>query len=295
MHSSYAAVVAPRVHLAAGLEYLTLATVLLQTARRMHATAGLWEAADLQWWWRRDQHPDLNRQVFWLDDDTAIAAVIVTDWGDRYALDVLYAGRDPGEVLDVVWPIALGRIDALRDARVELAIRDDDHALIGAATAGFGPTDDVTVTTWMAASERPDVKPLPSGFRLASRTEDTTRPHHLRRRNGDQIATRLSECSLYQPALDLAVYSPDGDVAAYGLFWADPVTGVGLVEPMRTEDRYQRRGLAHHVLTVGLDRLAAHGCTRFKVGYIVGNEASRRLYLGAAFTPESTSRTYRRR
>lgn len=35
--------------------------------------------------------------------------------------------------------------------------------------------------------------------------------------------------------LDLAVYDGDGAVTAYGLFWADPHTGVGLVEPMRTE------------------------------------------------------------
>jgi hypothetical protein len=43
---------------AAGLEYLELATALLQRARLSDPVAGLWEAADLQWWWRRDQHAD---------------------------------------------------------------------------------------------------------------------------------------------------------------------------------------------------------------------------------------------
>jgi len=28
--------------------------------------------------------------------------------------------------------------------------------------------------------------------------------------------------------------APGGEIAGYGLFWADPVTGVGLVEPMMT-------------------------------------------------------------
>ena len=113
------------------------------------------------------------------------------------------------------------------------------------------------------------------------------------RRNGDHVAQRLAECSLYRPDLDLAVYAPNGDVAAYGLFWADPVTGVGLVEPMRTEDAYQGLGLARHVLTSGLDRLAGHGCSTLKVSYIEGNDAARRLYLGAGFEPGATSRTYR--
>ncbi len=109
-----------------------------------------------------------------------------------------------------------------------------------------------------------------------------------------QVGARLSECSLYQPALDLVVYAPNRDVAAYGLFWADPVTRVGLVEPMRTEDAYQGLGLARHVFSTGLDLLAADGCSQLKVSYLLGNEAARRLYLDAGFRQRSTSRTYRR-
>jgi len=42
----------------------------------------------------------------------------------------------------------------------------------------------------------------------------------------------------------LRVLAPDGDVAAYAVFWFDPVSATGLVEPMRTDDSHQRRGLA---------------------------------------------------
>jgi GNAT superfamily N-acetyltransferase len=113
-------------------------------------------------------------------------------------------------------------------------------------------------------------------------------------RNGELVAERLAECSLYRPELDLAVYAQDGGLAAYGLFWADTVTGVGLVEPMRTEAGYQRMGVGRGVLAEGLDRLARAGCVRLKVSYVVGNEASRRLYVGAGFRPYSSTRTYRR-
>ena len=37
---------------ASGLEYLALATELLQRVRLADAATGVWEAADLQWWWR---------------------------------------------------------------------------------------------------------------------------------------------------------------------------------------------------------------------------------------------------
>ena len=285
--------VTQRVHLAAGVEYLELVTRLLQRVRIDDPTAGLWEAADLQWWWRRDQHPDPACQTFWLDDDAPIAAVIFTNWNGHWGCDTISATGDPSTVLDVVWPHALEQIDRLERGSVEVTARDDDVAMVEALTlAGFELTGEVAVETWMSAGDRPEVSPLPKGFALLSRTDTPERAHHMIRRNGDHVAARLAECSLYRPELDLAVYAPNGDIASYGLFWADPVTGVGLVEPMRTEDAYQGLGLARHVLTSGLDGLAAHGCTTLKVSYLDGNDVARRLYLGAGFRPGATSRTY---
>jgi len=77
----------------------------------------------------------------------------------------------------------------------------------------------------MPAADRPPVSTIPDGFRLAARGDCARGPHPLARRNGDQVADRLAECSLYRRDLDLAVYAPDGQVAGYGLCWADPVTG----------------------------------------------------------------------
>lgn len=54
--------------------------------------------------------------------------------------------------------------------------------------------------------------------------------------------------------------------AGYSLYGFDPVTKVGLVESVRVEDGYQRRGLARAMLTVGIDRLAMKGAHRVKLG-----------------------------
>jgi RimJ/RimL family protein N-acetyltransferase len=114
-------------------------------------------------------------------------------------------------------------------------------------------------------------------------------------RSPADVAARLAECSLYRPDLDVCVVERATDtVAAYGLFWADLVTGLGVVEPMRTEDAFQGLGLASAVLRAGLDRLAGRGCSVLKIIYHEGNEPAKRAYLGAGFRPQSRSRQYRR-
>jgi GNAT superfamily N-acetyltransferase len=67
--------------------------------------------------------------------------------------------------------------------------------------------------------------------------------------------------------------------------WYDPATATGLVEPMRTEDDHQRRGLARHVLTTGIDLLARAGAARIKIIVEHDNPAARNLYLGVGFEP----------
>ena len=57
-------------------------------------------------------------------------------------------------------------------------------------------------------------------------------------RNGEQVERRLGQTSLYDPTLDLAVVNDEGTVAGYALFWHDPLTGVGLLEPMRVEEEF---------------------------------------------------------
>ena len=85
------------------------------------------------------------------------------------------------------------------------------------------------MTLWMPVATRPPLPALPGGFSLRARSDVAHEVHHLSRRSGDKVAERLSECSLHQPDLDLAAFDDQGQLAAYGPFWADPSTGVGLV------------------------------------------------------------------
>lgn len=275
---------------ASGPEYLTLATELLQRARLADAEAGLWEAADLQWWWRTPRCSDTVDQLFWMDDEGPVAAVILTKWNYGWGCDPIVV---PGSSvrLSTLSERALDVIDALRLDMVETLVRDDDAELIGLLTGiGFVPEDgEPSGVTWMDGGDRPRGAALTEGFALVDRTQAAT-PHPMRKRSGDAVEERLRQCSLYDPHLDLAVETVEGDVAGYSLYWFDPVTKVGLLEPMRVEDAYQRRALARAMLTTGLERLAERGARRFKVGY--GTEIARRLYVSAGFRPSATSTTF---
>jgi GNAT superfamily N-acetyltransferase len=264
-----------------GDDYRMQASKLLQQMRLQSPADGAWEAADIQWWWRQPRPTDADGQLFWLDERGEPAgAAIRTEFRAAIQCDVLVPGSDPG-LRHSVWNEAIGRALTLDPDRTQFPVAGADRAMAAGllAEAGFRPSTDTMVACWLAASEIPAIIPLPSGYRLHSRAGRPGRPHPMIVRNGPGIAARLDRCSLYSPGLDLVIDAPDGTTAGYGLFWADPVTGVGLVEPVRTEPDHQGRGIASHLLATGLSLLAAAGCDRLKVSNDLG------LYLRAGFQP----------
>src|SRR5437588_12249448 len=114
---------------ASGLECLALATELLQRARLVDAEAGLWEAADLQWWWRTPRRSDAIDQLCWLDDEGPIASVVLTEWGRAWGCDPIVVPALSAVPLLTVWDRAVEAIDALGLETVETLDRDDDVEL----------------------------------------------------------------------------------------------------------------------------------------------------------------------
>lgn len=259
--------------------------MLLQRMRLASAEGGVWEAADIQWWYRQERETDRAGQLFWLDEHGGpLAAFIATDFGHSVQCDVLVLPDDPRYEREV-WRAAIGSADDV-GLRAEFVVRlDNTTGIAELAAAGYGPAGETgVVPCWLAAARRPEMPPLAAGYRVFSRADAADRPHPLAARNGTDVEARLQECSLYRSELDLVVVAPDGQVAGYGLFWADPITGVGLIEPIRTEQGHEGRGIASHLIAVGADRLAAHGCRRLKVCN------DRELYLRAGFSPRRAAR-----
>jgi len=269
-----------------------LAGSLLQRARLLdpYAEVSVWEAADRQWWSCKAHAAAGGDQLFWLDSDGPVAGVLLTPWSSGWQCDLVSvpgAGPTDGEL----WSRVTQQLDQqARGARVEVPLAPAAGRLRELVErAGFVP-DDSDTTGWLARDDRQPSRELPDGFTLVDRRDRATTPHPMRHRNGDQIAARLAACSLYDPGLDLAVETADGRVAGYSAYWVDPVTGVGLVEPVRVEEEFQRLGLASAMLTAGIERMADRGASRMKVSW--GSDEAGALYESVGFTPTTRTTWY---
>ncbi|MCW5878293.1 MAG: GNAT family N-acetyltransferase [Anaerolineales bacterium] len=277
---------------AAGLKALELATALLQRARRADPMAGVWEAADVQWWWRKPRRSDAVEKLFWVDDQGPAAGVLLTSWSDQaWQCDPVIAVGATGPAPSALWSRALAHARQHAGQGFEVPVSDDDRVSQELALGAGLTASEQDRTAWMDAAERLSLSAPRAGFAIVDRTERRDAPHPMQARNGPDVAQRLEQCSLYNPALDLAAQTADGRIAGYSLYWFDPTTKLGLVEPVRVEDEFQRLGLARAMLSAGIERLAARGAQRIKVSY--QSEAAAALYQGIGFRQTTTTTWYR--
>ena len=274
-----------------GREYLKLGTRLLQRYRQETPTGGIWDAADLNWWWRRKRSTDDLGQLFWMEGDEPIAGVLQTDWGTEWQCDPISLPSQGLDLRQEVWEQALEATSSAHGLAV--SVRTDDFwALDFLAQASLVDGGGGSTTMWMAAEDCPPATTLPTGYRLTDRTETGDRPHHLIKRNEVDVELRLGQTPLYDPELDLLILNDDGEVVGYAMFWNDVVTGIGMVEPMRTEEGHERKGLAGHLLRSGFDRLVERGARRLKIGY--ESPVAGSVYRRAGFVEDSTVVIFRR-
>ena len=285
-----------------GIDAVDAVTSLLQRIRNLHPTAGVYQAAELQFWWARPRRTDEMAHVFWYDDDgLPEAGVGFYDFGDNRSImytEVTFCpftlpGASSERIAQVI-DRGLEHAAASGFEAVELEVEhDDDVTKSLLADRGFVVKEpEILVECLMPVETTPEVSPLADGYRLVSRSEVPHLPHHMAGRTGDAYEPRLRQLSLYRPDLDLVVLTEDDEPAGWGMFWFDPTTGMGVVEPMRTDDDHQQLGLARHILTSGVARLRAAGAGPISIGYGPENPASGHLYRSVGFEPDGGTDLY---
>lgn len=276
-----------------GMNYLHAVTELLQRQRQAHPTYGIYQAAELQFWWGRPRATDDLDQLFWFDDDGGpVAAGVLNDFSQNgslvYSEPMLCLFTLPdasAEIVETVAERSLEHAASLGFAAVELEVAADDAVLHQVLTGrGGAMKEPAVVEAWLDIDQRPAVTELAEGYGLRSRAE-MDGEHHMAHETGAAFEERLQQGSLYRADLDLLVVDAEGEHAAHALFWYDPTTAIGVVEPVRTLDAHQGRGLSRHLLTAGLERLAGVGAERASIGWEPDNPASGHLYRSIGWVP----------
>ncbi|NUO99793.1 MAG: GNAT family N-acetyltransferase [Nonomuraea sp.] len=97
----------------------------------------------------------------------------------------------------------------------------------------------------------------------------------------------------YDPSREIVVEAPDGRVAAFAVYWLDPLNRTGHFEPVGTHPAFWRRGLAGAAMLHGLRAMRAAGMTLATVNHDAGNAAARALYRSLGFARRHETYGYR--
>jgi hypothetical protein len=212
----------------AGTDYLDAVTALLHRVRCADPMAGLYEAAEVQWWWaQRSRSTDRVGQLFWYDDaGRPAAAVIATEFGDQTQLDpIVMPDASPEWIAHVIERgLAYAYQSGVESVTFELDSADGVLRSVLVARGFAIEEDGGLVESWLSPEARPAVSPLAEGYRLSSRLDNKGRPHHIMSAAGGHHdpEPRLRQTSLYRADLDLVVYDRDDCVAATGCSGTTP-------------------------------------------------------------------------
>jgi ribosomal protein S18 acetylase RimI-like enzyme len=98
----------------------------------------------------------------------------------------------------------------------------------------------------------------------------------------------------YSYGHELLVVAPSGELAAFLIYWPDPITKNGLFEPVGCHHAYQRRGLTRQLMYEAMRRMSASGMTTATVKHSLTNPAAANLYASVGFTRKFTITDYHR-
>lgn len=79
--------------------------------------------------------------------------------------------------------------------------------------------------------------------------------------NIDNYTNLMKESKTYKKELDLVIINPQGNFAAYAMFWFDEHNKVGILEPLAVVEKYRGLALGKNIVYEGMRRLKSLGAT----------------------------------
>lgn len=285
----------------AGRDYLGMATAFLIACRRADPCGGLWDAADIQWWWREDDFQTPDHQRFFETADGAPRAMLLLSPSYHTFDYELAPGEEDSDLGRRVIATGLAWLERLqRDptvtSRPGFFLDGRHHALRRLAEAhGYRGSTDPFVKTCMTLPSALEPATLPGRYAVRPiQHEDIVHGHQpvLTTRHSD--IERLDQASLYNPRHHLVVADEDNHAVAECIYWIEPTTRIGLIEPVVTHRAHRHRGLAKAMLTHALQDMADLGTTIAKVAHSSSNLPAANLYHSLGFRPHAELLYYTR-
>jgi mycothiol synthase len=97
---------------------------------------------------------------------------------------------------------------------------------------------------------------------------------------------------VYERSQDIVAVHEDGLIGAFCIVWIDPLSRVGLFEPVGTHPDFLRKGLGRAVMLEGLRRLQQSGMRQAIVSTYEDNQAAIKLYESTGFQVVTQLGTY---
>lgn len=262
--------------------------------RRLLGLRAPWHIGDVAWGLRQHEGREHEWRIrLWVSDGRTVAwSWLKQDGRDRLEHDV--------------HPEHVHLLDEMLDesaARVAFAFEDDAERRASLARHGFVAPGEPMHYLARELPERPELPPLPEGFRYRTVTADDVSERvaiHREVWSRPGRPSRVTESSYaqvraqwpYRESLDCVVEAPDGRFAAYCLCWPDDEHRVGELEPVGVRADFRRRGLGAAVCTYALQRLYDEG-GRQAIVYCASEPACA-LYEGLGFKIHATLVGYSR-
>ena len=88
----------------------------------------MWEASDVQWWWRRARVTDDLALPVWFDELGPVAAAGLTAWNDYWQPNVFVVPSTVSE--DEVWAATLDAVATVGGEALQMLVHEDDARLV---------------------------------------------------------------------------------------------------------------------------------------------------------------------
>lgn len=132
--------------------------------------------------------------------------------------------------------------------------------------------------------EASDFEAYVAGHRAAWAPSDGfSMDHYLKVRNITEV---------FDPTLNLVAEVSPGKFASCTIFWADPVSRIGSIEPFGTDPDYRGTGISKAVIHEGLRRLKAKGMKYGEMSTAGFNHQAVSLYQSCGYRLVDRSRTF---